>query len=300
MTGFAAPAPVPPPTELRAPPPPATKPPLYRLAVFLGLATASVIVCGLAVAALVRFDPAAALQPTVQVAPLALAFLFAHAVVVRRYHDDGGAYVGLDAPAFLTPAVPRAALIGALAIGVPSVLLLAAGELRIETGVAGQRTFWWSFASLLGLLVPAALWEELAFRGYLLSVLRERAGTRTALLVTSGLFGLVHWQNAGATVQSTAAVTLAGVFLGVIRLSTGSLYAAWAAHLSWNLTMAIVLRTPVSGFELGLPGYRVVDAGPDWLTGGTWGPEGGAAAMLGLAVGSWYFMRPMRREERTT
>ncbi|MBV9879811.1 MAG: hypothetical protein JO180_04905, partial [Gemmatirosa sp.] len=30
------------------------------------------------------------------------------------------------------------------------------------------------------------------------------------------------------------------------------------------------------------PGYRTVDAGPDWLTGGPWGPEGGLAAGAGM------------------
>jgi hypothetical protein len=45
------------------------------------------------------------------------------------------------------------------------------------------------------------------------------------------------------------------------------------------------------------PNYRIVDAGPDWLTGGPWGPEGGAAAMLGMAVAFIYLQRRPRREE---
>jgi hypothetical protein len=31
--------------------------------------------------------------------------------------------------------------------------------------------------------------------------------------------------------------------------------------------------------------YRVDDAGPAWLTGGSWGPEGGAAAAAGMLAG---------------
>jgi hypothetical protein len=52
------------------------------------------------------------------------------------------------------------------------------------------------------------------------------------------------------------------------------------AHLAWNWTMAAVLHVPVSGLSFATPGYRAVLDGPAWLTGGTWGPEGGIMAAL--------------------
>ncbi|MFN8582402.1 MAG: type II CAAX endopeptidase family protein [Gemmatimonadaceae bacterium] len=270
-----------------------------RMAVFLGSVLGAVLGVGGLIAAVVRVIPEAALQPTVQIAPLALAFLIAHWVMARWVHRDGGAYVGLDRRALDGGLLVQGALLGVLAIGVPSLLLLVTGELRFEQGEAlGSTTG--TLLPLLLLLVPAALWEELAFRGYLLSALREQTGTWPALLATSALFGVIHLTNPGATALSTAAVALAGIFLGLVRIRTGSLYAAWAAHLAWNLTMAVGLRTPVSGTSVALPGYRIVDAGPDWLTGGAWGPEGGCAAMLSMGVASWYLVRRQRREERTT
>ena len=39
---------------------------------------------------------------------------------------------------------------------------------------------------------------------------------------------------------------------------------------------------------LARPDYQIVDAGPDWLTGGSWGPEGGAGAGAGMLVGLTY------------
>ena len=47
------------------------------------------------------------------------------------------------------------------------------------------------------------------------------------------------------------------------------------------------------------PDYRTVEQGPDWLTGGQWGPEGGAAAALGMLVVLAYLYRTRhaRREE---
>jgi hypothetical protein len=109
---------------------------------------------------------------------------------------------------------------------------------------------------------------------------------------------LLHLNNAGATAGSVALVSLAGVFLGMVFLATGSLYAAWLAHLAWNLMMAAVFHTPVSGLPMEAAGYRYVDAGPDWATGGAWGPEGGIPAGLGMLLASAYMYTRFRRDRR--
>ena len=49
--------------------------------------------------------------------------------------------------------------------------------------------------------------------------------------------------------------------------------------------MADVLHSAVSGVRFPYSTYRVDDAGPAWLTGGSWGPEGGAAAAAGMLAG---------------
>ncbi|MFL5578174.1 MAG: CPBP family intramembrane glutamic endopeptidase [Gemmatimonadaceae bacterium] len=186
-------------------------------------------------------------------------------------------------------------LLGALAIGVPSGLLLAARWLRVEPWVQGS----WSGAawSLAVTLAPAAFWEELMFRGYPFAVLRERFGPRLALGVTSLVFGVVHAQNPGAAPLPVLMVVVAGVFLGGVMLATRSLYAAWGAHFAWNWTMAAIFHMAVSGAGFPTPNYRVVEVGPDWLTGGSWGTEGGIGALLGMSAGLWYlFARPGRRQ----
>ncbi len=271
---------------------------VWRASVFLVVAAVAIVALQLATS-LLRFGPGG---PSLawSVSTLTVALAIAHAVVIRRYHGGAWRYAGLDRTALDSATLLRAAMLGALAIGVPSLVLLGAGALRFEAGVPPDVAVSSGAWALLAVLIPAALWEELALRGYLFSVLYERFGTFVALLVTSVAFGGLHLQNAGSTALSTAAVTLAGIFLGLVRLSTGSLYAAWATHLAWNLTMSFALRTPVSGIDLSVGGYSVVDAGPDWLTGGAWGPEGGLAAMLGMAMASWYLVRRWRREEITT
>jgi len=184
--------------------------------------------------------------------------------------------------------------IGALAIGIPICLLVGAHWLRERPGSAGS----WIAAALRVsfVLLPAALLEELLTRGYILSVLREAWGWSWAIGVTSVGFGLLHLQNPSASVGSVTLVTLAGFFLAGVLYATKSLYAAWAAHFAWNWTMAVAFHTAVSGIPMEAPRYRYVDAGPDWATGGDWGPEGGIPAGLGMIGGIAYFFVRRRRE----
>ena len=174
--------------------------------------------------------------------------------------------------------------IGSLAIAVPIGVLIASHWLRAEPGIAGS----WAGAGirLTLILLPAALLEELATRGYAFAVLREAVGWRLTLVLTSIGFGLLHLMNPGVTVASVLLVIAAGLLLGGIMVATKSLYAAWMAHFAWNWTMAVVFHTTVSGLPMESPGYRYVDAGPDWATGGLWGPEGGIPAGLGMGAGA--------------
>jgi membrane protease YdiL (CAAX protease family) len=173
--------------------------------------------------------------------------------------------------------------VGALAIAIPTGLLIVGGWLRDEPSAAGSWLAAMVRVSLM--LVPAAFVEELMMRGYALSVLKDAWGWKWAIVATSILFGLLHIANAGATAGSIALVTLAGFFLAAVLYVTQSLYAAWIAHFAWNWTMAAVFHVAVSGIPVEAPNYRYVDAGPDWATGGEWGPEGGVPAALGMLAG---------------
>jgi membrane protease YdiL (CAAX protease family) len=226
---------------------------------------------------------------------LAAALLLAHWAALHWLDGRGWETVGLGRAAARPRRVAAGRAAGALAIGVPAGGLRPPGLLRAEPSPPGS---WWSAAlSLAAFLLPAALWEELLFRGYAFRALADGAGAWVALTVTSVLFGLVHLGNAGATAQSTALVTAAGYFLGAVLLRTRSLYAAWAAHWGWNWTMAALFHVAVSGTAFPTPDYRVVDAGPDWLTGGVWGPEGGLAAGVGMG-GGMYLLLGARRTRR--
>jgi membrane protease YdiL (CAAX protease family) len=267
---------------------------LWRLAIFT-LASA-VGVLGLRVA----MSPLSALiesQTGVRLPAFILTLsggmLIGHWWTFRVAEPTGWSLVGLDRGAFSLRRIAVGAALGAAAVGVPSALLLAIGWLRVEPAAAGN-TLQAALLSL-ALLIPAALWEELLARGYVFALVRERWGARIAIVVTSLLFGVMHLENAGATAQSIALVTLAGIFLGTILVSQRSLYAAWAAHVAWNFVMAGVIHTTVSGIGMGTPNYRTVDAGPDWATGGAWGPEAGIFAGVGMVAAIYFLLRRRAR-----
>ena len=222
--------------------------------------------------------------------------LLATWVMLKFVDRKSWQYVFMDKSAAAAPNVAFGSLLGLLPIAVPSALLLMAGQLKTVSAPDGS---WWAVTGItFANLLPAAAGEELFIRGYIFASMRDAIGSRWTLVWTSIVFGLLHMGNPGADAQSIVIVMLAGFFLGSVLLATRSLYAAIAAHFVWNWFMAAGLHTPVSGLAVTTPDYRVIDNGPDWLTGGGWGPEGGFAAALGMfAVLIYLHARPLRRME---
>jgi membrane protease YdiL (CAAX protease family) len=225
-----------------------------------------------------------------------VALLLAHYVMLRWVDKRTWSYAWLDRAAARPLLMVEGWLpLGALPILIPSLLLIAVGWLAVRPAPDGP---WWLTAAQLTLFfMIAAIPEELLSRGYLFAALRDGLGWTGALLVTSLGFGLLHLGNPGADAPSIIAVTLSGLFLGAMVIIMRSLYAAWMAHWAWNWVMAVLLHTPLSGLPVASPDYRTVDAGPDWATGGAWGPEGGIPASVGMlvALAYLYVRRPAAR-----
>jgi membrane protease YdiL (CAAX protease family) len=117
-----------------------------------------------------------------------------------------------------------------------------------------------------------ALGEEIMFRGFLYRTFEGRFGTVFAMLISSLPFGIAHIGNDYATLVSTGAIIFAGFWLGI--LYTWSNFRLWVpifAHTVWNFGQ-IVYGVPVSGFQVnGFIDSNV--SGPEWITGGHFGPE---------------------------
>jgi len=270
----------------------------WRILLFLLITSVAVQVCALTLGPLLEAAFAVTGLRGVSTAPWieCAGLLIATTASLRWVDKRPWSYVWLGRDAAKPGRMALGFAIGAAAIGLPIALLLSAHWLRDAGGPPGS--LWVAGLRVSMLLLPAALLEELLSRGYLLAVLRDAWGWPWAIAATSAAFGALHLANAGANVESTTLVTLAGIFLAVVVVATRSLYAAWAAHFAWNWTMAVVFHTAVSGLPLESPRYRYVDAGPDWATGGEWGPEGGLPAGLGMISGIAYLIARRRSSTR--
>lgn len=268
----------------------------WRIILFLAALSASLIVASGLESAIEGFEAGRGYVPLVFNWGVPLGILIATAIMLKWVEGREWSYVWLGRDALASSALVRGTLWGLLTIAVPSAILIATHEL---TSVPTPSGSWWAAATFsFANLLPAAFAEELLLRGYLFAVLKESVGWRWTLIATSIVFGLLHVPNPGSDAQSIAIVMLAGFFLGSILLATRSLYATVLAHFAWNWFMAAGLHTPVSGLKVLAPGYQVVDSGPDWLTGGSWGPEGGfAAAVAMFFVLIYLHARPLRRME---
>ena len=220
-----------------------------------------------------------------------VALLLAHWMTFQSYDRRPWSFVGLGKSDAAARTLAAGTALGAIPIGIASLILLGIGFMAVQDTPPGS----WiaSAVKVLIILLPAALYEELLMRGYAFATLREWLGAPAAITLTSVAFGLLHAANPGDSYTPLVVVTLAGAYLAIILLATRSLWAAWLAHAAWNFVQAAVLHVPVSGLAMARPNYEMVETGPDWLTGGEWGPEGGvmAAAMIVAATGVLYWRR---------
>ena len=155
---------------------------------------------------------------------------------------------------------------------------LASGGTRALLGILGAA----------GVMLLAAVFEEVAFRGYAFQRMVDAAGPIVAAAVFSGLFGALHLSNPSATPLSTANTALAGVLFSLAYLKTRGLWLPIGLHWAWNFTMGPIFSLPVSGMRFGPTLLRSQLTGAKWLTGGAYGPEGGAiTTVVCVAVIFW-------------
>ncbi|MEJ2511546.1 MAG: type II CAAX endopeptidase family protein [Anaerolineales bacterium] len=167
-------------------------------------------------------------------------------------------------------------------------LELAFGWLKVE-GFAWQQQS--SLTVLQGILlwlvifIAVGFYEELLSRGYQLQNLEEGLNTFWAVLLSSMVFGTLHFLNPNANWFSAVGITLSGMFLAYAYLATRKLWLPIGLHIGWNLFLGPVFGFPVSGLESSGLIKAVVD-GPLLFTGGEFGPEAGLLLLPALGAGA--------------
>ena len=139
------------------------------------------------------------------------------------------------------------------------------------------------------------IYEELLSRGYHLvnlaegfnsKLIGERWALLLAFLVSSVVFGALHLGNPNATWISAVNITLAGLFLGLGMVLTGSLAIPIGLHITWNFFQGNVFGFAVSGMNIGATIIATETVGNTWLVGGAFGPESGLLSLAAIFIGS--------------
>ena len=182
-----------------------------------------------------------------------------------------------------------------------ATLLFAAGLITLCGGLRFSNSGFASAGSVAKTLIEsglifiiAAAGEEALFRGYPLQTMTRSRIAWVAIVITSIVFSWGHLNNPNAVPSYTFINTaIAGVWLGIAYLKTRTLWFPLGIHWAWNWMMGAVLGLPVSGIGSLTPNplLRATDLGPAWLTGGSYGIEGGAVCIIALLLSTVFIWR---------
>ncbi|MFA6128084.1 MAG: type II CAAX endopeptidase family protein [Bacteroidales bacterium] len=137
------------------------------------------------------------------------------------------------------------------------------------TGLTNISSLW----PMLIMAIQAGIVEEIISRGIIFRIAEDALGTWWSILLSALIFGFMHSWNPNATVFSSISIALtAGVILAMFYVITRQLWIPIGLHIGWNFTLGGIYGAPVSGMEpAGLLSAKF--SGPEWLTGGAFGPE---------------------------
>ena len=182
--------------------------------------------------------------------------------------------IGFVVPA---PLAIRESLLGA---GFAAVMILACEALVIL--FSNLRQSWaggFPGRDLLAVFIPAALHEELAFRGYVYQKLRQWS-RGAAIAISAAVFALLHTGNYGVSAMAIANIVIAGMMLALAYELYRRLWFPIGVHFAWNVLSGPVLGFPVSGFVTRGSLLRVYGTGPATVTGGLFGIEASVCMTL--------------------
>jgi membrane protease YdiL (CAAX protease family) len=183
---------------------------------------------------------------------------------------------------------------GAAALALGAAVLLRTAFWSTDEGGLGD--YGAQVMKTAAVLAPAALSEEVMFRGLPLVLLASVVGRAPALvLVAGGIFSLLHGLNPNVTPLAFLNIAIAGILIGIAFYAPGGIWTAFGTHLGWNATLA-ALDAPVSGMPFKIPLLDYHAGNPTWVSGGPFGPEGGVLATVALTAALFVALRWSREE----
>ena len=196
------------------------------------------------------------------------------ALILARIEHEKWDHYGLPVRKALSRDFWAGLLWGLVSVTVVIGGLWAAGAYRIE-GLALSGMAIWKYAALWGgMFLVVGLLEEFSLRGYLQYALASGIGFWPAAVILSGVFLSGHIGNPGENWMGLADVFIIGMFLCFTLWRTGNLWFAVGMHATWDWGLTYLYSVPNSGTTAVGHLFNIRTQGPNWLTGGSAGPEG--------------------------
>lgn len=249
---------------------------------------------------LIRFLPAGIMAVFDPVGPVLM--LIVLAMVFRVFWDrEPVATMGLESTPTWGFEMISGFAIGVFLVSVLFAVTALTGGLTFKSHFSGGMMSLGFFGVLafffIGMLFQVFA-EEIVFRGYLFVTVKGGWGVAAAVVISSILFGFAHSFNPGFSLFIVANLILAGVLMALGVVVTGNIWWPLGFHLAWNFFEGYVYGFPVSGLTASPISLFITKvSAPQWLLGGSFGPEGGIAATIAFSAGIvWLLIRLKRRD----
>ncbi len=190
----------------------------------------------------------------------------------------------------------RGFALGIMMFTVAVAISASFGYMQFEEGdpqKQGVRALGGVLLIVAGWLVQGAA-EEVLTRGWLLPVIGARYNPWTGIIGSAVFFSVLHSMNDNISAVAFVNLFLVGIFAALYAIHEGGLWGVCGFHSAWNWTQGNLLGFEVSGNQLTGTLINLKEVGPDIVTGGLFGPEGGLAVTVVLLMGCvvmGYFMR---------
>jgi len=169
----------------------------------------------------------------------------------KKFRDIGLEWEGMSIPKFLA----------GLSLGfIVYALIIAAIVLFTSQTVAlvESPNLWSAIIISSFALLPQALMEEIAFRGYPLKLIQESYGVRFSIYMGALAFAMYHFIPGGNLIGSLLGTGVWGLVYGFLAIRSGGIAVPLGLHFSLNISQAIVgMKEPYTAI------WQLVDRGSD-------------------------------------
>jgi membrane protease YdiL (CAAX protease family) len=148
------------------------------------------------------------------------------------------------------------------------------------------------------IMFTVAIIEEILVRGIIFRIMEEKLGSYIALTISSVLFGVLHLANPHGTLISGICITTAGFLFGAIFIYSRNLWMPIALHFAWNFTQSGIFGAITSGNEKTNSLLEAKIQGPEFITGGAFGPEGSIQAIVFCAAATIILLVLIHKENK--